>query len=111
MPVLLRVDRAGKIDAAGAEGREVRQGSAAEPAGRQQGQQRRNAITCLAYVEGNVYVAGLSNEEFASKLRAIPFPFTEADKGTSVEIFHGSHGKVETNSPIRTFIPYEIKAR
>ena len=42
---------------------------------------------------GKVYVAGLSNEQFASTLRAIPFPFTEADKGTSVEIYHGAHGR------------------
>jgi hypothetical protein len=55
-----------------------------------------------------VYVAGLSNEEFASKFRAIPFPFAEADKGTSIEIYHASHKKIETNSPIRTFVPYKI---
>src|SRR5918994_4065136 len=59
--------------------------------------QRTEAITSLAYVDGKVIVAGLSNEEFASTLRAIPFPFAEADKGTSVEVFHGAHGRLETN--------------
>jgi hypothetical protein len=56
-----------------------------------------------------VFVAGLSNEEFSSRFQAIPFPFTEADKGASVAFFHGSHGQVETTSPIRTFVPYDIK--
>jgi hypothetical protein len=54
-------------------------------------------------------VAGLSNEEFASRFRAIPFPFKDADAGTSVEIYHGSHGQLETRSPIRTFASYQIK--
>lgn len=70
--------------------------------------QRTEAITSLAYIDGKVIVAGLSNEEFASTLRAIPFPFAEADKGTSVEVFHGAHGRLETNSPVRTFVPYKI---
>jgi hypothetical protein len=42
-------------------------------------------------------------------LRAIPFPFQGAAAGTNVEIYHGSHGRFETNSPVRTFVPYEIK--
>src|SRR5260370_41434190 len=50
----------------------------------------------------------MSKEEFASKLRAIPFPFTEVDKGASVEIFHGSHGGLETGSPVGTFAPFDI---
>jgi hypothetical protein len=70
---------------------------------------KQDAITQIGFVKGHVIVAGLSNEEFASKLRSIPFPFKEADKGASVEIFHGSHGKFETNSPVRTFVPYDIK--
>ena len=38
----------------------------------------------------------MSNEEFASQLRVIPFPFAKVDPGTSVEIFHGAHGMFET---------------
>jgi hypothetical protein len=71
--------------------------------------QRQEAITCLAFLSGKLYVAGLSNEEFASNLRAIPFPFKDTDKGSSIEIFHGAHGAWETKSPVRTFVPYEIK--
>jgi hypothetical protein len=69
---------------------------------------RRDAITHIAYVDGKVFVAGLSNEEFASKLRSIPFPFAAADRGASIEIYHGSHGRIETASPVRTFVACEI---
>ena len=65
-------------------------------------------ITHMAYIDGKLYVAGLSNEEFASKLRVIPYPFKTADDGTSVEIYHGSHGQLETFSPVYTFVPYTI---
>ena len=70
---------------------------------------RQDAITDLAYVDGRVFIAGLSNEEFSSNLRSIPFPFAgEAGPGTPVEIYHGAHGRFETTSPVRTFVPYEI---
>jgi hypothetical protein len=82
---------------------------AADAKGRGGAPVRLEAITDLAFVDGKVIVAGLSNEEFASNLRAIPYPFAEADRGASVEIFHGAHGRFETNSPVRTFTPYKIK--
>ena len=63
----------------------------------------------MAFVKGQLLVACLSNEEFASQFRAIPFPFKESAKGTGIEIFHGSHDAVETRSPIRTFVACEIK--
>lgn len=69
---------------------------------------RAEAITDLAYLDGKVFVAGLSNEEFASNLRTIKFPFDASGQGASVEIYHGNHGQWETRSPVRTFIPYEI---
>jgi hypothetical protein len=70
---------------------------------------RLEAITDLAFVDGKLYIAGLSNEEFASKLRAIPFPFATADKGTSVEIVHTAHrAALETRSPVRTFVPFIV---
>ncbi|MGA2715024.1 MAG: hypothetical protein ABSG41_18130 [Bryobacteraceae bacterium] len=69
---------------------------------------RLQTITQLAYVDGKVIVAGLSNEEFSSNLRVIPFPFRSVDNGASVEIFHGSHGEYETQAPVRTFVPWTI---
>jgi hypothetical protein len=50
----------------------------------------------------------LANEEFASTLRAIPFPFKSVAGGTSVEIYHGSHGRFETRAPVRTFTTFKI---
>jgi hypothetical protein len=61
---------------------------------------RADSITDLEFEDGKLYVAGLSNEEFASKLRVLPFPFEELDGGASVEIYHGAHGAWETEAPI-----------
>lgn len=70
---------------------------------------RIDTVTEIAYVNGNVVVAGLSNEEFSSNLRTIPFPFKAEMASSSVEIYHGSHGRFETQAPVRTFVPYTIQ--
>jgi len=105
-PVLIRLDRKSKLEDVSL--KEVKFSKATLPNAATD-KKRQEAITGLAFTKGRVLVAGLSNEEFASKLRSIPFPFTEADKGTSVEIYHGAHGKFETASPVRTFVPFTIK--
>ncbi|MEM9553123.1 MAG: hypothetical protein AAGC60_02615 [Acidobacteriota bacterium] len=81
---------------------------------------RADAISDLAVVEdddggASVVVAGLSNEEFASTLWRLPWPFADAagesnaaSSATSIEIFHGAHGVWETHSPIRAFVPYRL---
>ncbi len=69
---------------------------------------RADTITAMAFVDGRLFVAGLSNEEFASTLRAIPYPFKESDRGAGIEIYHGAHGKIETHAPIKAFTPYKI---
>ncbi len=76
--------------------------------GNRQSNPRLESITDIAFLENRVLVAGLSNEEFASTLRAIPFPFQTVAKGTTVEIYHGAHGKFETRAPVRTFVPFNI---
>ncbi|MGZ4757375.1 MAG: hypothetical protein ACXWA9_20935, partial [Acidimicrobiia bacterium] len=68
---------------------------------------RASTVTDLAYVNGVLLVAGMSNEEFSSNLRRIPFPFSGDMVDNSLEIFHVSHGQWETAAPIRTFVPYE----
>jgi hypothetical protein len=68
-------------------------------------------ITDLAWAEGKVYVAGLSNQEFASTLRVFDYPFTGAQNKTTLEIYHAAHGKYETEAPIETFLPYRIGDR
>jgi hypothetical protein len=68
---------------------------------------RTATVTDMSYVDGTLIVAGMSNEEFSSNLRRVPFPFTGGEADNSLEIFHVSHGKWETAAPIRTFVPYE----
>jgi hypothetical protein len=112
-PVLLRVDGSGKIDIVDFTTLTSTKVALPNPpkAGAASGfgpPSRSQSITDMAYMDGRLYVAGLSSEEFSSKLRSISYPFTVADNGTSVEIFHGSHGQFETRSPVYTFIPYKI---
>src|SRR5436305_9226823 len=66
-----------------------------------------STVTDMAYLDGVLFVAGLSNEEFSSKLRRITFPFADDVTHNNLEIFHVSHGQWETAAPIRTFVPYE----
>lgn len=66
------------------------------------------SITDISFVDNRVVVAGLSNEEFSSNLRALQFPFELTSDGTTVEVFHGAHGRYETNAPVRTFAPISI---
>jgi hypothetical protein len=69
---------------------------------------RMMTITDMSYVNGNLLVAGLSNEEWSSALRSIPVPFGTAAQGATLQIWHSSHGRYETQSPVRTFVPYTI---
>jgi hypothetical protein len=114
MPVILRV-RNGKIE--DLKLGNIKHSSASIPNAPadtkdQRGNSRRSeAITDIAYLDGKVIIAGLSNEEFASTLRTIDFPFSSMAASTSVEIFHGSHGKYETNAPVRTFTSYKIASK
>lgn len=63
-------------------------------------------VTDMAYSNGTLLVAGLSNEEFSSNLRRIPFPFDGRMADNSLEIFHVAHGVYETAAPIFTLMPY-----
>lgn len=110
-PALLRVDGSGKLELLSLD--DVRYTSVTlpnpadvNPAARTN--PRAQSVMDLALHDGKLYVAGLSNEEFASKLWALPYPFTGADRGTSVEIFHGNHGRLETRSPVYSFVPYAV---
>jgi len=68
-------------------------------------------ITDMSYVNGSLMVAGLSNEEWSSALRSIPVPFKAAEKGATLQIWHSSHGRYETQSPVRTFVPYNLEGQ
>jgi len=103
-PAIVRIDASGKIEEFKYQNAKFAKAAISNPSEKL----RQEAVTDLAYVDGRVFVAGLSNAEFSSMLRSIPFPFSDSDKGASVEIFHGSHGRFETASPIRTFTTYKI---
>lgn len=114
-PVLIRVGAGGKLEPVAME--KVKFSKAELPdapvdgvvgQGNRQSNPRQEAITDIAFLDDRVLIAGLSNEEFASTLRAIPFPFKAVPNGTSVEIYHGSHGRFETRAPIRTFVPFNV---
>jgi hypothetical protein len=114
MPLILRVDAAGKITTLSLDDTKHSSVSlvdapASNPSARQN--PRMQTITNMNYINGNVIVAGLSNEEWSSALRSIPFPFKEAAKGATLQIWHSSHGRFETQSPVRTFVPYTISGQ
>ncbi len=111
-PILLKVDRESKLHALSLDGvlySKVEIPDPPAPGAERRGRPLRVlAVTDMAYLNGRLLVAGLSNEEFASTLRSIPFPFKGAAEGTGIEIYHGAHGKFETHSPVRTFVPYGV---
>ncbi|MCA9055017.1 MAG: hypothetical protein KDA75_14345 [Planctomycetaceae bacterium] len=76
--------------------------------GRRARNNRLSTITDLAFVDGYVLIAGMRDAEAGSGVRSIEFPFSEIKPGTSLEIYHGAHGQLESNSPIRTFVPFNI---
>ncbi len=61
------------------------------------------AISDVKFHDGKVLVSGLSNKEFGSTFRSIPFPFSDKQDYASLEIYHAAHGQYETQSPIKTF--------
>jgi hypothetical protein len=70
---------------------------------------RTEAITDLAWDDGTLWVAGLSNEEFSSAIWRVAYPFSAAPVAiTTVENYHVAHGKWETEAPVRTLVPLEI---
>ena len=113
MSTILMVDpktkKISEVDFKGKKFTKAEMSNAAESKQTRRGNQRMMSITDLAFIESQVYIAGLSNEEFGSNLRAIDYPFTKSSKGSSIEIYHGAHGKFETRSPIRTFAAMEIE--
>ena len=66
-------------------------------------------ITDIDYNDGYVYIAGLTNSEFASTLRKIAYPFTDSQEMVnSIEIYHAVHTQNETRAPIRTMLFEEM---
>ncbi len=72
---------------------------------------RISTISDMGFANGKVLISGLSNKEFSSSLRSIPFPFTDRQEMASLEMYHGAHGRYETTSPIRTFTTGKINGK
>ncbi len=109
-PVIVRIDASGKVEPLALEDIPFAKTPLPDPPGTDAPRNgRAEAVTDLAFIDGRVFVAGLSNEEFSSRLLAIPYPFADPGKGTSIEIYHGAHGRLETKSPVRTFAAYSIQ--
>jgi hypothetical protein len=63
--------------------------------------ERSFTVTDMKWRDGELFVAGLSNQEFASTLRRVHYPFDAHQSLTSVEIYHTGHNLIETRAPIR----------
>jgi len=79
--------------------------------GRRARNNRGSTITDLAFVDGQVIVSGLSSDSAPSNVRALTFPFEAVNNGSSLEIYHAAHNKVEDYAPIRTFVPMMIDGK
>lgn len=65
------------------------------------------SILEMSFVDGTLYVSGMSNEEWSSKLRRLAYPFTGDGESNAIKIFHTAHGRWETGAPARVFVPYQ----
>ncbi len=120
LPVILKIDGASKISefrldnvrhamAALVDAPEAKPDAGVRgPEGQVNANPRVRTIHDMSYLDGKVLVAGLSNQDFASDMRSIPFPFSKVDKGTGIRMWHAAHGRYETASPVRSFVPYTV---
>jgi hypothetical protein len=75
-------------------------------------QARISSISDMGFANGKLMVSGLCNKEFSSSFRSIGFPFTgNQDDEATLEMYHTSHGRYETTSPIRTFTTATIDGK
>lgn len=72
---------------------------------------RISTISDIGFADGKLLVSGLSNHEFSSSFKSIPYPFTSRQDESTLEIYHAAHGKYETSAPIRTFTTAEINGK
>ncbi|MES2807466.1 MAG: hypothetical protein V4619_02510 [Bacteroidota bacterium] len=73
---------------------------------------RMSSISDMGFANGKLMLSGLCNKEFSSSFRAISFPFTgKQEDESTLEMYHTSHGRFETTSPIRTFTTTTIDGK
>jgi hypothetical protein len=64
--------------------------------------QRMFAIMDMEYYNGELFVSGVSNEEFSSVLRRMPYPFDGKESVSNIEMYHIAHDQYESRAPIRS---------
>lgn len=60
------------------------------------------SIMDIEYHNGEIFVAGISNEEFCSVLRRMPYPFDGKESISNIEMYHIAHDQYESRAPIRS---------
>jgi hypothetical protein len=63
--------------------------------------ERSFTVTDMKWRDGELFIAGLSNQDFSSSLRRVKYPFDAKQTMASIEIYHTGHNLVETRAPIR----------
>jgi hypothetical protein len=66
------------------------------------------AIVAIEYHKGELFVSGISNEEFCSVLRRMPYPFDGKESISNIEMYHIVHDQFESRAPIRSMVVKEI---
>ncbi|MEO1178539.1 MAG: hypothetical protein AAFV87_15655 [Pseudomonadota bacterium] len=65
-------------------------------------------VTDLDFVNGELFVSGVSTGEFASTLRRVPYPFAADATASSIEIYHAAHNQNEPRAPIRAMTVVDL---
>ena len=66
------------------------------------------SIVAMEYYKGELFVSGISNEEFSSVLRRMSYPFNGKESISNIEMYHITHDRYESRAPIRTMMVKEI---
>ncbi|MEM6927203.1 MAG: hypothetical protein AAF602_09755 [Myxococcota bacterium] len=102
-PLLFKVDRGSleRLDLTVADHASIDVGTVSSDAELEFGQRIRSfAITDIDYFEGEIFVAGVSGDDFSSTIRRAAYPFDGTVSFTFTEIWHAVHAQFETRSPI-----------
>ncbi len=65
-------------------------------------------IVDMEYHNGELFVAGISNEDFNSVLRRLPYPFNGKESISNIEMYHIAHDMYESRAPIRAMVVKNI---
>jgi len=69
------------------------------------------AILDIEYYKGELFVAGISNEEFSSTLRRIPYPFTGKYGSSQIKVYHVVTDSYISRAPIRALVVTQVNGK